>query len=407
MATKCPPRSRLLGWVTSTPTGEIHVQETPDNACAIVKKCPNVLSPATTAAAGGTGYDPRWRGVWSSDGATIELTGIDKCDSICRGSPSLALTGSQVSGLAVNDSRSQLYQLETVAGGFAITTYDIRDPKTSCFTRVASCTGRTLTATGVAAGLAYDEVRRLLYISTSEGTATTGFTHHILVTRADAPCNVICNFQIPNQCLSDKRVLTGLAYEGCKPDMIYATDGVKVLEIQVVSPDTCGFKVARCCDATGDYRGLATIPGFYAEPVGSSCLAAPCPTCPSMIATSSGGDPDIGNPNFGLELRDAPVGSPFNIGVLFLSAGQCGPGLPFSCGKVYAYPANLGILPVAILGSTGCTGTAKYPLPLTIPPTDAFCGVPICSQWLILCPASSGPAGIGLSNAFEFVITGT
>lgn len=393
--------------MTNSPTGEIHVQETADNACRLVKKCPAILSPATTAAAGGTGYDPRFRGVWSSDGTSIALDGIDKCNSICRGTASLVLSNSRVSGLAVNDSRSHLYQLETVPGQFAVTTYDIKSPKTSCFKRLASCTGKTLTSTGVAAGLAYDEVRKLLYISTTEGTTTTGFTHYILVARRDAPCNVICSFKIPNQCLSDKRILTGLAYEGCKPDMIYATDGVMVLEIQVVSPETCGFKIARCCNATGEYRGLATIPGFYGEPIGTSCLSSPCPSCPSMLATSIGGDPDIGNPDFAVQLRNAPVGTPFNIAVLVLNAGPCGPPIPLFCGQLYAFPANLGVFPVAISGSSGCTGTAQYPLPLTIPPTEAFCGLPICSQWLILCPVSSGPAGIGLSNGFEFVITGT
>ena len=66
-------------------------------------------------------------------------------------------SSSRVSGLAVSDVDSRLYQLETVPSLFAIMTYDIKSPQTACFRRLAACTGRTQGPQGVAAGLAYWE----------------------------------------------------------------------------------------------------------------------------------------------------------------------------------------------------------------------------------------------------------
>ena len=409
VATTCPPAAltpfnSLVGWVDGTPNGSVFTQQTPSQGCKFIDRCPTVLTKASTPWAGGSGYDPRFQATWSSDGITIELRSLRDCKVICRGKATLILpnTGSRVSGLAVNDSRSRLYQLETAPGFFGIVVYDISDPKKSCFKIISKCTGKTLTPKGTAGGLAFDEARRVLFIGTSEPTSA-GNTHHILVTSAASPCVVRCRYQIPSNCLDPKRLLSGLAYDCCPKRTLYVTDGARNLELATGDSTRCQFTPGRCCPASGPYRGLAMIPGWTLKHVGKNCLGKPCPSCPNMYMGTSGGDPSLGNPDFSLDLVNAPGGLPTKFAILYLRVGACGPGLPIFCGAFHPLPFHLGPFVVPISGA-GCNGFAKVPLP--IPALDALCGLKLCSQYLILCPSAAG-LGVGLSNAIEFRITGS
>ncbi|MFQ5506584.1 MAG: hypothetical protein ACE5F1_17580, partial [Planctomycetota bacterium] len=273
----------------------------------------------------------------------------------------------------------------------------------ACVRFLSRCTtGRTVTVTGLAAGLAYDEARDLLYISTSERLATGALDHYILVARAANPCVPICKFKIPpTNCLSASRLVTGLAYDACK-SLLYATDGVVHLELAVVDPLKCAFRPGRCCKASGPYRGLALIPGWVLRHFGKSCLTKPCPSCPTMQLVTAGGDPSLGNPVFRLSLQEAPGGAPPKFAVVFLRVGGCTPGLPIFCGTFHAFP-GIGPFVVPIVGA-GCAGVANFPLP--IPPSTIFCGQRLCAQDVIICPSSITPLpGVGLSNALDFIIT--
>ena len=371
------------------------MQGTHIEGCKLVKKCPKVLGTASTAWAGGTGYDPRFQAVWSSDGINMELRGIKACNPICRGTAVRVLGAtSRVSGLAVNDSRSRLFQLETIPGTFAIVTYNIRSPKKDCFVRTAACKANTLTQRGLATGLAYDETRDVIYIATSEATST-GFAHFILVVRAASPCKIVCKWQIPGTCLTSKTIVTGLAYDDCTSPMLYVTNGINHLEVAVGSATSCSFKAGKCCTASGRYRGLALIPGWTIRHVGKPCLTKPCLNCNQMHMSTFGGDPSLGNPAFGVELVQAPAGS---LAGMFLRIGGCNAGFPYLCGSFHAFPFHAGPIILPITGS-GCNGRAAINLP--VPANNVFCGLRICFQSIVVCPKG----GSGVSDAIDFVIT--
>ena len=117
------------------------------------------------------------------------------------------------------------------------------------------------------------------------------------------------------------------------------------------------------------------------------------------MAVTAGGDPCVGSNTFAIDVKNAPGGT---FAALFLGLGSCGPGISVSCGQFYAFPPALGPLIAPVLGA-GCSGKASFLLP--IPPIAALCGLKLCLQCLIVCPSSTGPAGLGMSNALEFNIT--
>ena len=49
-------------------------------------------------------------------------------------------------------------------------------------------------------------------------------------------------------------------------------------------------------------------------------------------------------------------------------------------------------------GPGACNGQVALGLP--IPPDFLLCGLPICAQWIMLCPGG----GLGLSNGLSFVL---
>ncbi len=361
-----------------------------------------MMSAAPTLPSGGTAYDPRFQATWSSNGTVIELRRVRDCKVLCSGKPTFNFTNSTVSGLAVNDSRSRLYQLETIPGRFGIVVYDISRPTASCFKLLSKCIGNTLTQGGLACGLAYDESRDLLFIGTSEPVAIGGYDHYIVVADAKTPCRIMCKYKIPS-CLSRTLLLSGLAYDCCPTRTLYVTDGKNNLELLSAGGTTspCTFKVGRCCPAASPYRGLAVIPGWKLTHKGRSCLGKPCASCTSMYMRTSGGDPSVGNPAFSLDLVNAPGGS---FGLLLLKGGPCGSGLPVFCGTLYAFPIGLGPFLAPITGS-GCAGFAKFPL--AIPPSPFLCHATLCAQYVVICPTKLGPVGIGLSDALEFTIAGS
>ena len=119
-----------------------------------------------------------------------------------------------------------------------------------------------------------------------------------------------------------------------------------------------------------------------------------------MHLRTVGGDPSPGNPDFGVQLLNAPGGSQVSY---FLKPFGCAVGLPFLCGTVYAAPGLIGpfILPNS---GAGCAASSTLPLPL--PPDSTLCGLRVCVQSIIACPV--GPTvGVGMSGAIDFNLTQT
>ena len=304
--------------------------------------------------------------------------------------------GSQISGLTVDDGSYTLYHLETLPGRFAVRSYDIRNPATSCFVAGNACSGTTFTSRGIAGGLSLDEARQLFYLAVTEPTATTN-EHWIITTRVSNPCAPVCRYQIQGSCLDKNSYVTGLAYDACS-STLYATDGSNNLEIKVGDPLQCGFTVGLCGKSSGPYGGLAVQSGWTTRSLGQSCLQPPCASCPGMQLTTSGGDPSLGNTSFALTLRGAPGGSG-QFAALWLGLG-CSSGFPYFCSKFYA-DTRLGPIVVPIVG-TGCNGLATWPAPIAA--ERSYCGLGVCAQSITVCPAAAG-AGVGLSNAIEFTLT--
>lgn len=388
-----------MGWVSGANGGDIFMQKAINNGCSPVGKCPTPeLAAATMIYAGATAYDPRTQSTWTSDGSTITNHSLGVCGTVCLGSATLTLgSSSVVSGLAVNDSKSHLYQLETIPGKFAVAVYDIKQPSVAnCFNPnnlVSIATGNTPTSGGVAVGIAFDEVQNLVYIAVSEPDGLF-FKHHILVAEANKPADVKCSYEVKGW--EPGQIASGLTHEAAKGSNLYLTNGKKHLQIAVVDALNCKFTPGASCTATGAMRGLAMVPGWELERFGSSCLSAACATCPGLEMRSFGGDPSIGNPAFGVEIADGPAGS---LAGFFVRPDKCSAPVPLMCGAFYAAtPISPFILPLA---GVGCAGNAK--VPLAVPADGALTGLNICMQGIILCPGS----GTGMTDAIQFAIAGS
>jgi len=391
------PQDHLVGWVKPVAgSGVIHVQEPPAGNCKLVQRCAGVLNKPTYSWAGGTAYDPRFQAAWVSDGDLLSLRMIapNVCKQLCLSKAFRALSPNQravVSGLAVNDRRSELWQLETTAGVYAVTRYSIGKAPNPCVVKIDHCIAKLPVANAFAAGLAFDEPRDLLYIAASFQVATGAYQHVILVNDRKKPCSSICMFRLPQSCL--RGMITGLTYDVCKRRLI-ATDGKFHQEIFVGDPYHCSMKVGSCCTAAGDYGGLGMIPGWKLATVGKPCMPRPCITCPGMGIGLSGGDPSLGNPNFSIDLNNAEGGK---LAILALKVGAAGVGFPVSCSRFYAFPWAATF--VHVVPGVGCGNTAKQPLP--VPTNPALCGFTLTAQWLLICP----PFGLGMSDAAQFHFT--
>lgn len=393
----------LVGWSDvpmSTSAGYVDIQDV-DGACkpatTVCRTLP--LNSATTPWAGGTAYDSRYQTIWASDGVALTeqyLSGTTKsCRQRCATiKPARANTKAFVSGLAVADRRQELFQLATTPGYMEIVVYDNR----KCPVQRSVCR-QTLPQNTLAAGLAYDEARDLLYWTVSSASAT-GYSNALYVSLASKPCAPICKFPLD---FCSGNLITGVAYDACSKHL-YLTDGQVTRTMTAVDPRNCKFTTGACCKKQRPtiYRGLAVIPGWTKKSVGTSCTTAPCASCPSMAA-SCVGDPALGT-GFRMTLQGAPVGG---FGVLFVKVGPCGSGFAFGppfCGRFYAAPVAISFPAQPLLGSGTCGGAAGNTL--NIPANPALCGGTLCAQWWVFC---RGPRrfGFGFSDAMEFTITGS
>lgn len=393
----------IVGWSDlpmSTSAGYVDIQDV-DNGCkAATTACRTLpLLAAATPYAGGTAYDSRYQTIWASDGVALTeqyLTGSTKsCRQRCATiKAARANPQAFVSGLAVADRRRELFQLATTPGYMEIVTYDNR----KCPVRRSVCQ-QQLPQNTLAAGLAYDEVRDLLYWTVSTASAI-GYSNALYVSSASKPCVPICKLPLD---FCSANLITGVAYDACSRQL-YLTDGQVTRVMTAVDPSNCKFTIGACCkkQRTTIYRGLAVIPGWTKKSVGKSCTTAPCANCSAMAANCEG-DPALGTA-FQMTLEDAPSGG---FGVLFVKAGPCGPGFalgtPF-CGRFYAAPVALSFPATPIVGTSSCNGTASNAL--TIPSNPALCGGTLCAQWWVFC-ASQNQFGFGFSDAMEFQITGS
>lgn len=397
--------SKLIGWSDApapTSAGYLDIQDVDNNCRPAFTRCrTSSLQIAVSPYAGGTAYDARHQSVWASDGIMLAeylLDSAKTCNTRCNPFPAVRLSAlARVSGLAHSERSGKLIQLATSPGAAEITSYNNHGP---CPGRSTSCR-LIIPATALAAGLAHDEVSDLLFIAVSTPNATNGWDTEIWVSQAAAPCQILCK-QTLFSCTAS--LVTGLAYESCK-QRLYATDGQVTQSFTVIDAATCQFKVGGCCkkQLSPTYRGLALVPARNQSLVGKPCSRKPCVFCPN-IAISSYGDPALGS-TFRVNLNNAPVGS---TAYLFGKVGTCGAGLSLSapfCGIMYGDPGQILLPPIPTTGTTACDGSAGWNL--QIPANPGLCGLTLCMQWCFACPSATNVAGLGLSQALQFSITGS
>jgi hypothetical protein len=260
---------------------------------------------------------------------------------------------------------------------------------------------------GVAGGIAYDEVEDLVYVSVSQPTAIDWVTD-VYVAPGGSRCQPLCTTRLPRCGPFYPRagVVTGLGFDACTR-LLHATNGTWTQALTVADPRACRVESAFCCQkqTAGTWQGLDILPGWTQRPAGASCADAGCMSCPQLSALLTGGDPSLGNQDFGIAVA---AGEPMSLGLLVLAGGACTPGIrvPFLCGPVHPAlaPAPL-VLPPVVLSATGpgCTGTALVPIP--IPADRGLCGIRLCAQWLLACPPTF--RSFALTHAIEFDLTGS
>jgi hypothetical protein len=396
----CTPH--LIGWsdLPFATTGFLDVQDIA--SCERAETRCLTASPvsAVTPYSGGTAYNARYRTAWVSDGALLAEFYVAATPSFCRRRcgevrATISDPSAVVSGLAFGDARQQLFQLATRPGAMEITIYDASG---RCLDAPRQCR-RELPFGSVAGGLAYDEVRDLLFVAVSVPSPLGGFATELWVLPASAPCEPLCRTPI-FRC--SRELVTGLAYDACAREL-YVTDGRETQTYEVLDARRCDLREGACCakQLAPSYRGLDVIPCSTQRTTGTSCTTASCATCPTMHIASSG-DPVLGA-NFEVRLVAAPVGA---LAYLLLQPGPCTPPLPLPspwCGALLVDIGSSLVLPVgATSGTPPCGGQIQVEVPISADPL--LCAQTFCAQWLFFCPGS--PTGFGLSDALEFTVAG-
>lgn len=350
-------------------------------------------------ASGGTAFDATRKGVWITSGSVISLVDPLGCRTMCR--PTKLAIGGEATGLAMYEPKKVL---------LVPTTADV------IYTVSATCPPRVLTRCNLrgvipagwkVGGIAVDDARGLVFFTASNFGVVGTPMNVLYVAPIGSPCKPICKMQF-RQCNNGVlRHVTGAAYDPCKR-MLYVTDGFQTSEYSVADPRRCQIRHVKCCPlklVSGDsYIGLAVLPTLP-RGVGKSCTQRPCTFCPTMRHELLGGLPTLANSSFSLDVVNAPRNA---LVYMFVGLGPCSSlGFPFGCGRIHVSltaPGPIPLGPISTGAGAGCTGSAKFTVP--IPPNPALCGRTYSSQGFVLCKSAVG-LGHGLTNCQTWTITGS
>jgi hypothetical protein len=386
--------SRLVGGASTTAGG---ILQRDPMTCTPAQMCGPLFGPLPQPFAGGTAYDPIRGVIWTTDG--VSLIGMPAqnaaCVPVCGPIPVPGLAAGVVAtALAFQEDGSATGVLWCVDSSHNLHRFAWSG---ACPVAGTTCSLATSapTLTHRFGGLAISETNsRIFYAASDFGSGLPNTW--VFSAPLSNPCTPTCSVPLPLTCpgLVGRRV-TGLAFDDCL-DTLYVTDGIFVFWAAFTAP--CTFGPMSCCTvpAASPYVGLCVEPRRSLTQ-GSSCLSAPCATCPSMLLAAVG-DPTLGNSSFGFRLANAPAGSTvlgyWNVG--------CSPGVPALCGTFFPpfVPPPIPFTPV-VLGGTGCGGQTFHALP--IPLAATLCGLTFSAQDVLICPGF----GTGLSNAVCATISDT
>ncbi|MBK8980093.1 MAG: hypothetical protein IPM29_29690 [Planctomycetes bacterium] len=346
-------------------------------------------APAISPWIGGTAYDANSRGVWISNGLMIaRVDARNACTVQCPAVPMPNTSpNNPVTGLAYYEPTDTLWVTDQ---SNVIRWYTV----SGCTLTLAGRCLPPIPAGDVLTGCAFDDqTGAIFYCAVTPGSPGG----RVYVAQIGAPCLPYCQFDVLTCGSSPMSPLTGLAYDGCA-QVLWVTDG-RFTTGRSYDPIACVLlgEVQCCLNTVERYIGLGVMPSTETS-VGANCTAGTCPTCPTMEHVL-GSEPYVGNTAFTLDLVNAPGGS---VGYVFFNFGPCGAPIlapPFCAGiRVPVVPP-----PFSGSGPTGgtpglCNGAASVSVP--IPSVPALCGVPMCSQFVGVCPGS----GLFSSNALDWMI---
>jgi hypothetical protein len=343
---------------------------------------------------GGIAYDSSRSEVWVSNGNLLGRYNGTTCGAtfgpvLCPRTP-----GFDVCGLDVHDALNQLWIIDNA----------------NVITRVTNNNSLTLVTThlitGLAAGqtptgISIDELRGLVFYSTTDFSSPTG-NGFIYVAPISSPGIPFQSWPVVDCITTTNGRITGLAVDAGN-SVIYWTNGrgtFKVSYVYTASPGpTVAFTPGSCCimlAPLGDPFMDIAIKWGGATSSGAPCASGTCPSCPMVHSLRNA--PLLGTTlQLGLDL--APVGVPawclINVGSCAGSAGT----IPPLCGPVLVPTSAAVTLGFQITTGGGpCTGTTTFLLPL--PPNPALAGLPLASQCIALCP----PTGVTMSNCLSYVL---
>ena len=398
----------VVGWAwnngSTTVCSQVYTQDV-DNSCQKAVSWGTSLCAQKGTMGGGTAYDARSFSVFTSDGATIAVHNLIAKKDLCTFSATLASKGGVITGLAMSDATRELWQAEFNAGTLYLSSYDVTNP---CSPKHKANTCKiAVTGTGaISAGLAFDEVRKLLYYSVSI-SGIAGWTNEVRATSTAKPCSDVGKFFVAACGSRPGSPISGLGYDSCSQRLYAASEG-GVRTILVTDPikgivtDLSG---SSCCafTGTGVWMGLDVIPSSDVTSFGKSCVTSTCAGSCTPTASISGGDASLGNQDFQFDLAGAPGAS---MGWFYVSVGKCTAGvqIPSLCGPVYPSLMAPNPLLFGVFNAGGTAGSCNGQVQVkTGVPVDPFlCKTPLCVQWVVVCPK----AGSGLSNALQITFGG-
>ncbi len=356
--------------------------------------CTNVLPPPTVDWAGGAAYDPMRDVVWHTEGTRILEVDQNTCKSGCLVPATQALGAtSRASGLTINPARREMYELETVPGFAAITTWSLSP--VNCPQPRSTCRIPLPTTRHRAGAIAFDQKRDVIYVASSVFGGLTPNNVLLLYRRGDPNCQPFCRIPVSACATGQLQSIRAMAYDECK-DQILISDGRQTSTQAVIWAAGASCPTLRpqsCCPLNhprAEFWYGFDIRSITARSLGGSCLPSACPSCPSMSFDAVGAAVP-GNGAFGFAFDNAPSGS---TGFAFLNVGGCQP-IPFLCGRFYPVVngslINIGPIPLGGAGACGGSGFAPVPLPNNF----NLCNLLICAQGVVVCPSG----GIGLTNA--------
>ncbi len=380
----------LIGTTLNTPllAQHNHLACTPGPNCT-----PTGLPPTTTWYwAGGTAWDGATNTVWATTGQWLGRYGMNGCTVSCGVVPCPKSSPlAEATGLDVHDAQNQLWVIDD-AGWITWCT------NTCPPTVLGSCnTGLAISGWTATTGIAIDELRGLVFYSTSDFSNGSG-TFYV------APIGSPCAFfqATPNQdCFNNPSLVTGIAVDAAN-SILYWTNGRGTMAWNYVynpSGPSVTFTPGPCCIQGAPFPDPYTdlsIRWQTAASSGAPCANGACPSCPNVHLLRNA--PLLGT-TLQLGFDQAPVNVP---AWCVLNFGTCNgnAGLTPLCG-VLLVPLNAATFTLGMnvtSSGVGCNGSTTFPLPL--PSNPLFAGTPMASQCIALCP----PIGTAMSNCLAWVM---